>query len=631
MDQQREMDRTLIFDSEASMSVTLTPDDKDAVSGDDTIASIMFEANTKDIRLREVELEILGDASVITSQLHTNIGGSEKSHFGSNQGSYLTFKPNQLIQKGEIITYEVKLTIIGTEGTTVGVIIPDRQRISIDIGAVTLNQQERKFYYVESPDHIIIDGAFGDWKENELVNEQRGEVRQDIDVVRYSAQSSGEDLAVYMNVQGELMAGTKLPVIPKREPVDPTNIPDDPDSRKDGGNDHDKDGIPDHMDDYPLDHDNDGIPDEQDIDDDNDGIPDFTDSFLFDRDNDGIPDHMDAYEGPAPIPTIPEVVGNDHALIFINIDDDSYGIYQSEGLVVGADFMIHIQGREGRVSTSELYYWSQDGNWILVKDLDYGKDHNRLETAVPLTLIGITVPTDIGILFYTIGWTGEMDDAHELELNSRSGTANLVDGSRMASPQWWNEWNSNWQYRMLINITDTSGSELTNYQVPITLNDEIFDFDKVQDDGDDFRFTYYNPSTETESEIPYWIEEITIESLAFKEDLINVLNAFKHTRDVDSKDRTGYGPYADEFLQDPEIQTESTALALWLGGVENLGIGADLQEFYDFFTHMEDTDGWLYSNFKSDDSREYKKFIHNGITLKAIEVLEDNGIEDTEY
>ena len=63
-------------------------------------------------------------------------------------------------------------------------------------------------------------------------------------------------------------------------------------------------------------------------------------------------------------------------------------------------------------------------------------------------------------------------------------------------------WNSSWQYRKPITITEQSGNNLTNFQVAINVS---YDSD-MQSDFDDLRFTYYNATSDTETEIPYWIE-----------------------------------------------------------------------------------------------------------------------------
>jgi len=74
----------------------------------------------------------------------------------------------------------------------------------------------------------------------------------------------------------------------------------------------------------------------------------------------------------------------------------------------------------------------------------------------------------------------------------------LVPQPAQAHPDPW--WDTDWQYRMLINITENSGSTLTNYQVPITINTATFNYSKAAASGDDIRFATDG------TECDYWIE-----------------------------------------------------------------------------------------------------------------------------
>jgi len=115
-----------------------------------------------------------------------------------------------------------------------------------------------------------------------------------------------------------------------------------------------------------------------------------------------------------------------------------------------------------------------------------------------------------------------------------------------------------------------------------------------------------------------------------KAEQIAVMNAHLQTFNLGGKDRTGYDPYADEYTGELQIQTESTAMGLYYGGVANLGLSASqLQEMYDYFEYMHDADGWLFSDYKPLPGREFKKALHVAWSIIAIEILEDNGIVDT--
>ncbi|MEA3281956.1 MAG: DUF2341 domain-containing protein, partial [Euryarchaeota archaeon] len=65
---------------------------------------------------------------------------------------------------------------------------------------------------------------------------------------------------------------------------------------------------------------------------------------------------------------------------------------------------------------------------------------------------------------------------------------------------------SGWSHRQLINISNTAG-ELSYHQVKIELNSSNDGTNwNWTNNGNDTRFTYYNSTTGTETEIPFWIE-----------------------------------------------------------------------------------------------------------------------------
>ncbi|MBP1908362.1 hypothetical protein J2746_000563 [Methanolobus bombayensis] len=58
-----------------------------------------------------------------------------------------------------------------------------------------------------------------------------------------------------------------------------------------------------------------------------------------------------------------------------------------------------------------------------------------------------------------------------------------------------------WNYSEEIIIKENSGSSLTNYQIPIVLNNSNFDFSLAQSEGQDIRFT------SGDSQLKHWVEE----------------------------------------------------------------------------------------------------------------------------
>ena len=116
-----------------------------------------------------------------------------------------------------------------------------------------------------------------------------------------------------------------------------------------------------------------------------------------------------------------------------------------------------------------------------------------------------------------------------------------------------------------------------------------------------------------------------------RDELKTLIGAYLTTFNLNGSDRTGYDPYAYAWTGVHKLQTESTAMALWYAGNDDLGLTpTQLQNVYNFFAYMRDADGWLFSDYTAATGRVYKKFLHNAWSLAAIEVLEDNGIADSE-
>jgi len=76
----------------------------------------------------------------------------------------------------------------------------------------------------------------------------------------------------------------------------------------------------------------------------------------------------------------------------------------------------------------------------------------------------------------------------------------LINSQLINNPSNW--WNTSFQRRRPINITNSGTSNLTDYQVFLNIT---YDSD-MQPNFADIRFSYYNQSTGTETEISYWLE-----------------------------------------------------------------------------------------------------------------------------
>jgi hypothetical protein len=107
------------------------------------------------------------------------------------------------------------------------------------------------------------------------------------------------------------------------------------------------------------------------------------------------------------------------------------------------------------------------------------------------------------IQFYAY-WVDDIDLSHYIFSWNSSGTPqNDTPVSFVTSPTW--PAFPGWKYRVPITINSTS--DLTDYQVLITLDTQsLISAGRMRSDCGDIRFTWYNSTSQTEIEIPYWIE-----------------------------------------------------------------------------------------------------------------------------
>jgi len=121
---------------------------------------------------------------------------------------------------------------------------------------------------------------------------------------------------------------------------------------------------------------------------------------------------------------------------------------------------------------------------------------------------GVTFNTDTGVF----SWTPELDQSgtySDIIFSVTSSMTPAVTDSETISISVLNKWwNDSWIYRREISITENGAGDLADYQINIDLDlNSAFDFSHTKANGDDIRFTYYDPITKTEAEIGYWIEE----------------------------------------------------------------------------------------------------------------------------
>ncbi len=238
----------------------------------------------------------------------------------------------------------------------------------------TYTYETAKLYLFSAPNKIKIDGAFGDWK-NKIPDSILDVSDANIDLVNYSY--TPDMSKVYMEVRGEFMGGSDVPIVHKWAPKD-----------------SDRDGVPDSIDPYPHDFNNDGIPDSKTNHDvDGDGYTDYpygNDTWL----NTTIPSnfpapyagrHVSVYIGPPP-PVKPKS-GNDTAEIYIN--DGSGSGAHLYWVPFDVNYKISITGRDG-IFNATLYKYS-GSSWQeigMINEIAAGYHQVELDTMLNITSHG---------------------------------------------------------------------------------------------------------------------------------------------------------------------------------------------------------------------------------------------------
>ena len=147
------------------------------------------------------------------------------------------------------------------------------------------------------------------------------------------------------------------------------------------------------------------------------------------------------------------------------------------------------------------------------------------------------------------------------KVNYKNNEEVYLNGTRAGSQY------SAWLYRKQINMS-SAPNDLTDYQVKLLLTGNEIDFNKLNSDGSDLRFTYYNETSQEEQAIPYWIE------------------SFNYS-----------GERAVIWVKVPEITTSNPGAILYMyfgnSNAESVSNGSAVFDFFDDFNESSlDTNVW---------------------------------------
>lgn len=337
------------------------------------ILELDLNAVNDDINLKSISSRLLG--TVTDSELKTldlYFDDNKNGKFELDDSKLVTsklfngmvtfnFEPSFQIQAGETVCCFVVSDIPDSavlNQKTIGLDIPNRDYIKLEtVGALTLTSNHKMSYIGNSPDSIVIDGAFADWKNsvNYLDTDISSIKNENIDLSEYRISVEDDALSFYFKVEGAMMGGTSVPIIPKLIPLELQ-------------------------------------------------VPSISTSETLIHENSVKP----------PATTIPpELIGNDCAYIFIDNDENIATGLNEDWLPVnlGADYMIKITGRNGKILNQELYEYDQlNFDWQYLSKIEAGKDNNRLEIQLELGDIISDNFNDFQIWFVISDWNNDNRD-----------------------------------------------------------------------------------------------------------------------------------------------------------------------------------------------------------------------------
>jgi len=150
----------------------------------------------------------------------------------------------------------------------------------------------------------------------------------------------------------------------------------------------------------------------------------------------GIPEHKlrpPVHQGGgngAPV-SLPVLVGEDSAFVFIDADNDSSTGYSGGGLPLGADFLANFTGQYGRISTRGLHRFTGGDrtawSWSAAGGAEAATDATRLEAALALSDLG-TTSANISLFYYLTNWRLDRDAGERIVLDLAAGTGGRTAG-----------------------------------------------------------------------------------------------------------------------------------------------------------------------------------------------------------
>ena len=343
--------------------------------------NLEMTAIASDITIKSITLERLG-TSIDSDIKSINIRANRNKESGIFQDGLITFTSIIDIPSSKNYTVnidigiEISKTAISTH--TIGFKI---KSINLLSGAVTIKQTPSEFSYIEKvTDEIVIDGAFGDWKDQNSNIDNKDDVSNpNVDIVEYNSITESETASFYLKVDGKMMAGVRVPAGTRA--ITNPNI-------------------------KPI-------------------VSDETKSIITVGNQETQP--------------LPVVSGEDTACIFIDSDRNEETGYTVFNKIIGADYMIKIKGRYGLTSSKYYKYNDINKEWEIVMDVKPKVICDATQLEAQINIKYLHAVSNSNVYFHIVDWE-QKDDWSDNHIEKKLEVPVIVNGNR-GIPTWPTTWN----------------------------------------------------------------------------------------------------------------------------------------------------------------------------------------------
>lgn len=277
---------------------------------------------------------------------------------------------NEIVQMDIVLELSTKLKV--EHGSCIGLKLTEVLTTGV---SVTIDHLKQELTYLNViPKDIKIDGAFADWGEIQKIQDEDTLriTNPDLDIQEFGLAKDDTKLDFYFKIDGNLLNAADLPIT--LGPVFELSTSEE-----------------------------------------SNNLPN----------NDVLPKGQDT--------EIPEeIIPMDTLRIFFDIDNNESTGYKPHWLLLGADYMVEVSGRNGEIATRLMFKYennfgtNSDKPWRATGTIQAAKDTAQLETAVPYHCLGIGTSDEIKVCYLLSNWDNTVVDTLE-NMESSLFTNSLED------------------------------------------------------------------------------------------------------------------------------------------------------------------------------------------------------------